>query len=232
MIPFSQKPKRSAILTGMISILLVLFLLSFIGSPFVLHLIGLSKINGTVFFISRMLYWICLVLVWFYATRSEKQPLLIWQEKKYHFSIYIISVAVIFIILLVGLFAIQRLLLLANIDKKSTELSVIIDILRTNKLLLVFTVLTAGIVEELIFRGYLLPRLEIIFKSPFWAITISSLLFGSLHYKYGTVINIAGPVFIGFVFSYYYWKYRNIKILILSHIIWDLIGILILVKQH
>jgi membrane protease YdiL (CAAX protease family) len=43
-------------------------------------------------------------------------------------------------------------------------MKVLVQVLKKNRLLLVFTCLTAGITEEIIFRGYLLPRLEILLK--------------------------------------------------------------------
>ena len=67
----------------------------------------------------------------------------------------------------------------------------------------------------------------IIFKNPYLAIIVNSMLFGLLHIKYGTVINVLAPIFIGFVFSYYYWRFKNIKVVILCHFLWDLIAIFI-----
>lgn len=232
MITFSHKPKQSIVLIGIISILLLLFLFSLTGSSPFLHLVGLSKLNGTIFFASRMLYWVCLVLVWLYSTKVEKQNLLIWKERKYKFLTSLASVIAIYLILFAGNIVIEKLLSLISVSNKSAKLSEIINILRGNTFLLLFTCVTAGVVEELIFRGYLLPRLEIIFKSPSLAIIISSLIFGLLHYKYGTILNIAGPFFIGLVFAYYYWKYRSIKILIIFHFLWDLISLLISVSSH
>jgi membrane protease YdiL (CAAX protease family) len=58
-------------------------------------------------------------------------------------------------------------------------MKVLVQVLK-NRLLLVFTCLTAGITEEIIFRGYLLPRLEILLKikfishyiKPIWTYTL------------------------------------------------------------
>ncbi len=217
--------KRSLLIAGSVSILFLLFIISLSGVLPILHFGDAAKLNGTNFFISRMLYWICLLLLWLYAIKIERQKLLIWREKKYKVSTYLLSGLLIFAVLFAGGLIISIILSLAGFNKNSEQLSEIVTILGENKLLLFFTVITAGVVEELIFRGYLLPRLEIIFKRPYWAITVSSLLFGLLHYKYGTVLNVAGPVFIGFVFAYYYWRYRNIKVIIICHILWDLIAV-------
>ncbi len=229
---FAKRPGNYTAWIGILGILLLLFLISLISSSPFLHLAGLSEINGTVFFITRMLYWVCLLLLWLYSTRVEKQDLLIWKEKEYKFLICLVSVVVIFLVLLAGMLLIQTLLSLAGLSKKSDALSVIVNILRSNKILLVFTALTAGVVEELIVRGYIQPRLQLIFKNGWVSIIISSLVFGLLHYKYGTLLNIAGPFFIGLVFAFYYWKYRNIRILIACHFLWDLVALLILVNRH
>ena len=226
--------KRSLLIVGSISILLLLFIISLSGQLRILHFGEAAKLNGTNFFISRILYWICLLLLWLYAVKIERQKLLIWPEKKYKVSTYLLSGFLIFAVLFAGGLIISIILSLSGFNKSSEQMSEIVIILSENKLLLFFTVITAGIVEELIFRGYLLPRLEIIFKKPYWAITISSLFFGLLHYRYGTVLNVVGPVFIGFVFAYYYWRYRNIKVIIVCHILWDLIAISVSIaaKSH
>ena len=64
-------------------------------------------------------------------------------------------------------------------------------------------ILITGFTEELAIRGYLLPRLELIFNNSWTAILISSVLFGLLHFGYGTIINVIGPFFIGLVFAYF-----------------------------
>lgn len=224
-----QKLNRSAALKGTILFLLVLFLIT-ISSPFLMKVLGVTKINGTVLLISRLLFWACAGLAWWYSIKLDNQNLLIWPEKKYSFLFYLVSFIAILLVIVIGMFCIQLIISLSGLIKKSTVYDALTGIFKTNIPLLIFTCLTAGVTEELIFRGFLLPRLEIIFKNPWAAIIVSSLLFGLMHAKYGTIINIAGPVFIGFVFAYYYWKYRNIKILMLFHFLWDLSLLLIAVK--
>ncbi|HEY5406631.1 MAG TPA: CPBP family intramembrane glutamic endopeptidase [Ginsengibacter sp.] len=229
MTAISQKSNKYA--AGIIGILLLLFLISLIGSTWFLDFLGLSAINASVFFTSRMLYWLCLGLLWLYSVKIEKQDLLIWKERNYNILNYLLSIVVIFFVLMAGMLLIQGILAFTGFSKQSKTLNQIAIILKANKPLLVFTALTAGVVEEFIMRGYIQPRLEIIFKNSYAAIIISSLLFGLLHYKYGTFVNVAGPVFIGFVFAFYYWRYRNIKVLIVCHFLWD-VASLLLIKVH
>lgn len=102
---------------------------------------------------------------------------------------------------------------------------------KNNIPLILFTSITAGITEELLFRGYLIPRLEIIVKKTYLSILISSILFGLIHYSYDTLIQVIGPFSIGLVLALHYQKYRNIKILIICHFLWDLMSILIKTSQ-
>ena len=227
-----NKKAETKNIIGIVGILLLLFCLSLIGSNAFLNLPGLQKLNETIYFVSRLLNWACLLLLLLYVSKIEKQSLLIWREKKYQFLSYFISIIGIFIILIVGGFIIQILLSLMGYNAKSAMLFEIVALLKINKPLLVFTALTAGIVEELIFRGYMLPRLANIFKSPFLGIAVSSILFGLLHYKYGTIFNVVVPIFIGAVFAYYYWKYRNIKVLIFCHFLWDLVSLFLILRGY
>ena len=111
----------------------------------------------------------------------------------------------------------------------------LMKIFRNDPFLMVFTCVTAGFVEELLFRGYLLPRLALLFNNSLVAVIVSSVLFGLMHFGYGTVINMVGPFIIGLVFAIYYWKFRNIKVLIFCHFTWDLMALLLkllLMKYH
>ncbi|MFC3363541.1 CPBP family intramembrane glutamic endopeptidase [Pedobacter fastidiosus] len=207
----------------------LLFIQQLTFSPF-LKSIGAS-VNATTLFISRLLIWFCLLLIWFYSIKFEKQKLLIWEEKNYNIPFYIISVILMFIIIIIGVTCIQKAISLLGLKSNSASLVRIVNIFKKNYWLMIFTALTAGIVEELIFRAYIQPRLELLFKSPAVAIIISSFLFGLLHFQYGTIINVLGPIFIGAVFAIHYWKFRNIKVLIFSHFLWDFILLSISLKR-
>jgi hypothetical protein len=232
MLRYSRRNENYPIAVGIISILLFLFLLPLFFSSFVLRIFGLPQINGTVFFISRLSYWIGLAFLCLYCFKVEKQSVLIWKDQKYSFPIYAASIVVIFVVLFLGLGVIRLLYSLTHFIKSSEKLAELANLFRQNKFLLIFTALTAGVTEEIIFRGYLQPRIQNIFGSAFSAIFISSVLFGLLHYGYGTLINMIGPFFIGTVFSFYYWKYRNIKVLIICHFLWDLLVLYALLKSR
>ena len=108
-----------------------------------------------------------------------------------------------------------------NLSHESSKLKKLGELFRNNYWLLIFTSLTAGVTEELLFRAYLIPRLQLFFKKPYMSAILSSVIFGLLHFGFGTAINVLGPIVIGIIFSFHYLKYRNIKILIICHFIWD-----------
>jgi len=105
------------------------------------------------------------------------------------------------------------------------------DVFKSNYWLMTFTCITAGITEELVFRAYLMPRIQALVKGPYVAIIGSSIVFGLFHIGYGTVMNVVGPFVIGIIFSIYYYNYRNIRVLILSHFLWDYILLLLKTTQ-
>jgi len=220
---YSSKPKRSLMLIGVLLTVGFLFSISIGGRIFISSVFGITNDIGSILFISRIFYWLSLLLAWLCAFKLEKQNLLLWQERKYKFWVYIASVLALFFIIALGDVLINIVLgLILHHKEQSVELEKMIVAFKANRLLLLFTCMTAGIVEELVFRGYLLPRLTLLFKNDYIAIFISSALFGLIHYRFGTIHNIVGPFFIGTVLAFHYRKFRNIKMLIVFHFLWDL----------
>lgn len=181
----------------------------------------------TLFLLSRIKIWFALLLLYFYCIKIEKEKFLLWNEKKYGIGFYLASLFLIFATLIGILMVIGIILKLTGTIQQSDAINKIVSVLKKNNLLLFFTCLTAGITEELIFRGYLLPRLERVFKNIIIPILISSLLFGLMHFGYGTLVQVVGPFFIGLIFAIHYYKFRNIKIVIICHFLWDFMFLLI-----
>jgi membrane protease YdiL (CAAX protease family) len=179
------------------------------------------------FFLSRIFIWIALGLVFLYAIKIERQPLLLWKDKKYTWKKNILFFFSIIGTLIVLLMLTHIILHYFGIKADSAKMALMMSVFKSNILLLVFTAFTAGVTEELLFRGYLLPRLIRLSKSPVFAIILSAVLFAMLHVGYGTWVQVIGPFWIGLVFAVFYWKYRNIKFLIIFHFLWDLIAILL-----
>ncbi|HEX9512213.1 MAG TPA: type II CAAX endopeptidase family protein [Puia sp.] len=219
--------KRPLILAG----ILISFSIFFLGSTILTLLLKPAHLSDeTILFVSRIFFWLCLLAMVAYAVRIEKQPFLLWAEKKYSFGYYLASVIAILLILLAGVAILSRIELAFGILKKSDKLNGMVVVLRRSKWLLVFTCLTAGVTEELIFRGYLIPRLQLFFKGSYPSLIISSVFFGLAHIGYGNIAQVIGPVFIGFIFALYYQKYRNIKVVIICHFLWDYLTLLVMTR--
>jgi uncharacterized protein len=213
----SNITKKSTILIGIFFTILLL-LATLLLSPF----FGKLKISKTeVFFASRVVIWLTLLLVAVFCFKIEKQKMLLWTENKFSLGEYVKSFFGIIGSIILGALIIGLTLKATGYKTESDKLVEILKIFKNNYLLLIFTCLTAGITEELIFRGYLMPRLQLFFNNNYLSITISSVLFGLMHFGYGTLVQIIGPIFIGAVFAIHYQKYRNIKILIFCHFFWD-----------
>jgi membrane protease YdiL (CAAX protease family) len=216
-------PRRSVVYAGVIGVLFLLYLLAATGGIPLLRLLGLTKSVAVFLFSNRTLFWVCLLLTAWYAARVEKQPLLLWAERRQGVGHYVAALVLLPIVVTLGLFLINPLVLLVtHKPEHSQELERMVRYCRAHPVMLFYTAVTAGVTEELLFRGYLLPRLELLFGRRWLAIIISSLLFGLGHYRYGTIVNVTGPIVIGLVQALYYDRYRNIKVIILFHILWDI----------
>ncbi|HWK05805.1 MAG TPA: type II CAAX endopeptidase family protein [Puia sp.] len=222
-----DQSKRPLILAGII----IAFSIFLLGSTILTLLLKPAHLGEeTILFVSRGFFWICLLAMVAYAIKIERLPFLLWAEKKYALGYYLVSVIAILLILLAGMYILSQVELSLGLLKKSAKLNGMVLVLRRNQWLLALTCLTAGVTEELIFRGYLIPRLQLFFKSPYPALIISSVSFGLAHIGYGNVAQVIGPVFIGFIFALYYQKYRNIKILIICHFLWDYLTLLVMTR--
>ena len=184
------------------------------------------------YIISRIFFWLCLFAMALYAMLVEKKHFLLWEENKQDFIFYIMAVTALIGILFAGNLIIGVISkLVFHLKTDNPKLEQMITLFKENKMLLYLTVITAGVVEELLFRGYMQPRLQAYFKKPIWPIVISSALFACMHISYGTIMQVIGPFFIGAVFALFYYKYRNIKVLVICHTLWDLMAISILMMK-
>lgn len=215
------------LLTIFITASIVLF-----TAPIALWVTGLVKINSSIFFASRLLIWGSLGFVIYYTRFIEQQPLLLWKESKKNIGFYVLSVLAVLAVVYTGSGIISKILVAITHNQGSPKLFELVQLFKHNLPFLLFTALTAGVVEELIFRGYIQPRLELFFNNSWAAIMVSAILFGLLHITYGTISNVVIPLFIGLVFAWYYQKYKNIKVLIVCHFLIDTISLLLLIKTY
>ncbi|MEW6036288.1 MAG: CPBP family intramembrane glutamic endopeptidase [Candidatus Micrarchaeota archaeon] len=82
--------------------------------------------------------------------------------------------------------------------------------------MLVFAALAAPVSEELFFRGLLVQR---------WGILPSSLVFGLMHFAYGSVMEVVGAFSIGLVLAASFRLSKSITPPIIVHIVYNTIAI-------
>jgi membrane protease YdiL (CAAX protease family) len=173
-------------------------------------------------FYSRFVYWGLVVILLFYSLKVEHQPLL-WKEKNNTVGFFLISVLVLYVLSITAAI-ISAIPALFGERENNAVMKKIIAIITGHQAMIFFIALTAGITEELIFRGYVLARLSQWIKNNAAAVIVSSLLFAALHYKYGSIRELIFTFLIGVLFSLYYIRYRNIKAIIVTHFLIDYIN--------
>jgi membrane protease YdiL (CAAX protease family) len=219
MTDYLKTTKKPLLIGGILFLLLILF-----TAAASFQLLGQTNLtNQITFSITRLIIWFCLFLIYMYSIKIEKQPFLLWTEKNYSLPIFFKSVAKIMLSIFLAMLVVYVIFKITNSNIDSKKMNEFTKLFNNNISLILFASVTAGVTEELIFRGYLIPRLEILLKNTNLSILISSILFGLMHYSYGTLIQIIGPIFIGLVFALHYQKHRSIKIIIMCHFLWDLL---------
>lgn len=86
--------------------------------------------------------------------------------------------------------------------------------------------ITAGFGEELIFQGYIQPRLEYITNNKWVGILLSAFFFAIAHFANSDIFKMVFIFINGIVFSLHYYKYNNIFSLGLAHCLTDIVPIL------
>ncbi|HVW98159.1 MAG TPA: type II CAAX endopeptidase family protein [Mucilaginibacter sp.] len=182
---------------------------------------------------SRLLIWLDVLILYLYALNIEQNRLLLWAERKRGAGFYLASFVVLYLLSMAAGVASRVPDLFGFRDDRSILVRMI-AVFNQNAFLAIFTAVTAGITEELIFRGYLLPRLEILFKNKYMPVIVSSLAFGLMHYKYRSYHEVIFATLFGVIFSIHYLRYRNIWILMLTHMSIDMVSLFVyrMAAQH
>lgn len=226
----TEQLNKKTITIGIV-ISIMLFFASLVFTKGLKILLVLS--DESTLLISRIAIWLALGLLFIYVKQIEKQPFFLWEEKKYSFGYYFISVIVTLLAVVAVLIVFSIIWTLLGFKRDSDSLNKILEVFRHNHFLVLLTCLTAGITEELVFRAYIMPRLQLLFNKTYISVLASSVIFGLIHFGYGTALNVIGPFIIGLVFAVHYYKYRNIKILIICHFVWDYAVVLLKLNfQH
>lgn len=108
------------------------------------------------------------------------------------------------------------------------EIAMLLPETLTGKVLWFFVSFTAGFCEESLFRGYLMSRIRIMFKSQGWLIPalVSSLIFGFAHTYQGWHGFIITSV-LGLMFALTYIKTKSLWPAIIGHFFIDFLNIFI-----
>ncbi|HVX25559.1 MAG TPA: type II CAAX endopeptidase family protein [Parafilimonas sp.] len=185
------------------------------------------------FIISRVLFWVVTLLMYLYAVKIEKQPLLVYVSERKTIWFYVLSVWLLPVAAFIAAIIAGILVKLTGLyNGISDRYSLLVKTFYHNQWLFIFSIITAGVIEEILFRGYLLTRLQMLFKNDYMPVIISSVLFGLVHIGYGTVQNVVGPMCIGVVFALYYIRYKRIVPLIISHAVYDFLIMTITFHMH
>ncbi|GAA0340003.1 hypothetical protein GCM10008967_32990 [Bacillus carboniphilus] len=115
-------------------------------------------------------------------------------------------------------------------DKKTKEwenssISVMLPVSKKEKKLWNYVSLTAGITEEIIYRGFLIYALTYLFPElSIWVvIVVASLIFGLAHTYQGFIVGVTRTAIVGVIFSILYIGLDSILPLILLHFLLDYI---------
>jgi len=171
-------------------------------------------------FLSRVIIWATLPAVYQYAVKVEGRDFLLWKEQPRNLLFYILAIFALFALIYISL-------IVASIPRKLGfhDNDLILKrwdtLLRKNTWLLIFTCITAGFTEELLVRAYILPRLSLVLKSQYLPILFSALIFSALHLGYWNLSEIIFTLLFGLVCGTFYYKYRNIQVLIIFHALYD-----------
>lgn len=187
-----------------------------------------KTLTADLFFYNRLSFWLVLLLVLVYNFFIENRSFFVWEDKKYSFTFYVGAVITLYLVSSIGGAFLNAIIMLLTKEKISERILELSGLFKNNYFLIFFTCLTAGVVEELLMRAYIQPRIEKIYNSPLLGVIGSAILFGILHSTYGTVGQIVVPFFIGLVFAMFYKIYSNIKILIICHFMFDFISMMIM----
>ncbi len=80
--------------------------------------------------------------------------------------------------------------------------------------------LSVGFAEELIFRGFFIPRFEQLFRSTGASVLLSSALFATMHWTQGP-LSVWNALGMGLIFGITFAHFRHLWPLAFAHALWD-----------
>jgi membrane protease YdiL (CAAX protease family) len=175
-------------------------------------------INNHVMFITGLIFqWVIILIlfliIFFWENNSFSSIGIKKIEKK-----DLIWGFFVFIIQIITLFTSEKLVNYLNLTSQGIETT---NILMLPTLTIIFLIITAGITEEIIFRGYLIERLNLLSNSLIMSAIVSYVLFILFHIPFwgiGGAIQIsiwAIPITVLYI------RRRNLTTCIIIHLIYD-----------
>ena len=95
----------------------------------------------------------------------------------------------------------------------------------------IFNVITAGVAEEIIYRGYATERLLMLKTNKVLVFILPLLSFVLMHYRKGFEHMIL-VLIVGAIFQWFYLKYRNLTITIIGHLLVDTLAYISILVEH
>ncbi|HEX3387333.1 MAG TPA: type II CAAX endopeptidase family protein [Mucilaginibacter sp.] len=174
--------------------------------------------------ISTAVTWITLPVLYQYAVKVEGRPFLLWQEQRRNILFFVGSIIVLFILAFCAQF-ISLIPFRLGFHDDYKVMHYWHTIIKQNKLVVFFICISAGTTQELLMRGYILPRLTLLFKPAYLPVLLSALIFSLLHLGYGNLSECIFTFLFGLFCAVYYVKYQNISVLIVFHFLFDLLAL-------
>ena len=169
--------------------------------------------------------WLVPGVLYVYVVKVEKQTFLPLGEREYGAKWYFLNLLKLFFMCYGISVLVYVVVKLTEAPTQSPVMENMTALFKNHRWMVMMVSLRAGVTEEIIFRGYVFVRLEKYFSRPWIPILVSALLFSLLHAAYGTLSQVLFPFLFGLLFAWHYYKYRNIKLLIILHFLWDLLSI-------
>jgi membrane protease YdiL (CAAX protease family) len=211
-------PNKKALIAGLVLVLAIPMALSKL-----LVLIPLNQFN--MMLVSRFIFWAEAGLLYLYARKVERQHFLLWDD--HHPLEFFIKWIILLYILAFAAGLVSAIPLLFGYKDNTSVLNKWVTVITARYWMMLFCAITAGITEELIFRAYLLTRLQQLFKNAYMPVIISAAMFSAMHYRYFSLRETIFTFLIGVIFAVHYQKYRNIHVLIIVHFLIDFLSFLL-----
>ncbi len=126
------------------------------------------------------------------------------------------------LILSLGLFGLNLLIsyfsLVLGLDLQNITLN---PILLTNPFFYICLLIFAAFFEELFFRAFLTEKFGIIF---------SSIIFGIMHYAYGSYVQVIGSIILGLILAYAWKKSKNFYIVYFAHLLQNIYSVILIIS--